>query len=256
MSTMVTANIVLTIGTERVRMAVSATTDDTDRRDILPVARSVCGMVVDLAIDQVKAEGKQITCKAGCGACCRQIVPISQVEARVIADLVAAMPEPRQTQIRERFARAKENLQASGHWQKLLDRSAWSQEEPQQFGLSYFGLGIPCPFLEEESCSIHPDRPITCREYLVTSSAEECAKPTKDTIQMVPLAKKVWPALAQFDGFDPGKKYLRWVPLIMALEWAETHPDTNESRPGTGLVQEFFEHLAGKKVPAYVPFST
>ena len=36
-------------------------------------------------------------------------------------------------------------------------------------GREYFQLGIPCPFLEEESCSIYHDRPITCREYLVTS---------------------------------------------------------------------------------------
>ncbi|HEY5241787.1 MAG TPA: YkgJ family cysteine cluster protein [Polyangiaceae bacterium] len=32
------------------------------------------------------------------------------------------------------------------------------------------GETVSCPFLEEESCSIHPDRPPICREYLVTSS--------------------------------------------------------------------------------------
>jgi Fe-S-cluster containining protein len=38
---------------------------------------------------------------------------------------------------------------------------------------------MPCPFLEDESCSIHPDRPLVCREYLVTSPAELCAGPRR-----------------------------------------------------------------------------
>jgi hypothetical protein len=33
----------------------------------------------------------------------------------------------------------------------------------------YFLQGVACPFLEAESCGIHPDRPLACREYLVTS---------------------------------------------------------------------------------------
>ena len=46
-----------------------------------------------------------------------------------------------------------------------------------------------CPFLEEESCSIHPDRPLVCREYLVTSPAELCAGPTQEGVTPVAVPK-------------------------------------------------------------------
>ena len=51
------------------------------------------GTVVGVAVEDAVAEGETISCKKGCGACCRQLVPISQVEARRIRDLVEAMPE-------------------------------------------------------------------------------------------------------------------------------------------------------------------
>ena len=42
-----------------------------------------------------RPRGVRVSCRAGCGACCRQLVPIAEAEARRIRDLVEAMPEPR-----------------------------------------------------------------------------------------------------------------------------------------------------------------
>src|SRR5436305_2819221 len=89
----------------------------------------------------------------------------------------------------------------------------------------YFNLGIDCPFLEDESCSIHPDRPLSCREYLVTSPAEHCTAPTRDTIRRVPTPGFAMTAFAILDGPPPVGKGCRWVPLVLALEWAEANPE-------------------------------
>src|SRR5262249_20241959 len=151
------------------------------------------------AVKAVEEKGKTISCKAGCGACCRQLVPISETEARRIADLVEELPEPRRAVVRQRFADARRRLEESGMLDKLLHHENWSDDAFRAIGIGYFNLGIPCPFLDDESCSIHPDRPITCREYLVTSPAENCAHPTATNIDWVPLAGKVWTALARFD---------------------------------------------------------
>ena len=50
-------------------------------------------------------------------------------------------------------------------------------------------MGVPCPFLEDESCSIHPERPLVCREYLVTSPAALCAGPTQEGVTPVAVPK-------------------------------------------------------------------
>ena len=71
------------------------------------------------------------------------------------------------------------------------------KEERTPLALSYFRLGIPCPFLEEESCSIHPDRPLSCREYLVTSAPIHCAEQAPDKVQGVRLDAMVSLVLRQ-----------------------------------------------------------
>jgi len=40
----------------------------------------------------------------GCGACCRQLVPITEIEARYLGELVEFLAQERQTEIRRRFA--------------------------------------------------------------------------------------------------------------------------------------------------------
>jgi Fe-S-cluster containining protein len=248
-SSTVRATVDLAVGEYRLQATVSVPAGPTSLRTMLPVVQSLADGLVSIGERAVQDKGKTVSCKKGCGACCRQLVPITEVEARRLADLVKEMPEPRRTQIQARFAEARRRLQESGMLQRLLHRTGWSGEEFQRIGLEYFYLGIPCPFLEEESCSIHPDRPITCREYLVTSPAENCCRPTARNIDWVPLAVKLWRELARFDKVEPGSPYLRWVPLILIPEWAEEHPDDLPPRPGPEWLRELFERLQAM-VPA------
>jgi len=39
------------------------------------------------------------------------------------------------------------------------------------------------------------------------------------------------------------------VPMTVAAEWADAHPDISMARPGTTLVRELFETLSGVKLP-------
>jgi hypothetical protein len=119
--------------------------------------------------------------------------------------------------------------------------------------LSYFRLGIACPFLEDESCSIHADRPVACREYLVTSPAEACAQPTPQTVRMIRLPLQVSHALGRIDeGGEPGSDR-RWVPLIVAPAWARAHPVVPAKRPGTDWIKRLVENLTGRDVPGPPP---
>ena len=187
-----TVDVELTIGDRRLNTKVTVPAGPTQLIDLLPIVDRVADAIVDSAVDEAAQQGRTVSCKKGCGACCRQLVPISEVEARQIRDLVAGFDEPRRSHVLARFAEARRRLEESGLLDKLLARAEWNEAVFMEIGMAYFHQGIACPFLEEESCSIHLDRPVTCREYLVTSPAANCACPTKDNIEMVALPTKVW----------------------------------------------------------------
>jgi Fe-S-cluster containining protein len=250
---LVTGNVDLKVGVYRLKANLTVPAGPTSLRMMLPVIQGFANGLVDVAVKSIEDKGKTISCKAGCGACCRQLVPISETEARAIAHLIETMPEQRRTEIRQRFAAARQRLQEAGLLDKLLQHDDWTDKEFRAMGLDYFHLGIPCPFLEDESCSIHPERPITCREYLVTSPAENCAAPTATSIDCVPLAGKVWTALARLDEAAPGARFLRWVPLILAPEWAAEHRDEQPPRPGPEWLNELFTKLTGREIRAETP---
>jgi Fe-S-cluster containining protein len=238
-----TADIALRVGDNQLKMKVTAPVGDVGLKALLPVMQQLSSHIVQIGEENVAEQGKTISCQKGCGACCRQIVPIAPVETHGIRDLVASMPEERRTEILSRFAAAKEKMIAAGMWQKMDDRANWPEADVIQVGLDYFALGVACPFLEEESCSIHLDRPMACREYLVTSPAVNCSNPSASSIEWVPIAGKVWPIASYVEQPNPTGRYLPWVPLIQALDFAETHEE-GPVRPGTEWVRDVFTRLA------------
>lgn len=239
----VTGRVRLRIAGEPVAVEVTVPAGPTPLGELLPVFQGLTDAVVDRAVARVEREGKTISCRAGCGACCRQLVPVSESEARVLARLVDALPEPRRTAVRGRFTDAVRRLGEAGVTERLRRAFEAGGETIREVGLAYFRAGVACPFLEEESCSIHPDRPLACREYLVTSPAENCAAPTADNIAMVPLSGK--PSAAVMTA-DRSATAAGWVPLVLALEWAPGHAAPGGTQPGPAVVQGVFARLAGE----------
>jgi len=229
------------------RTKVTVPAGPTRLRQMLPLVQAMSDRVVDATTQTLEAQGHNISCQKGCGACCRQLVPISETEARSIHDLIDQLPEPRRSEIRGRFAQARQRLQQEGMLESLLHPEQWTDETFVPLATRYFQLQIPCPFLEEESCSIHSERPVTCREYLVTSPAKNCSNPTPETILRVRLPVRVFNALARFD-VPPSRPFLEsWVPLIVAPEWADSNPDHSCPRPGPELVRELLQHMANQE---------
>ena len=71
-----------------------------------------------------------------------------------------------------------------------------------------------------------------------------CANPRND-IEGVELPTHVWTSVARLDPPRPGADAdsLRWVPLILALDWSESHPDEPPPRPGPELLRELIERI-------------
>ncbi|MCW5553363.1 MAG: YkgJ family cysteine cluster protein [Verrucomicrobiae bacterium] len=237
-----TATISLLVGGKKMQVRVTAPTGLVQPTGLLPQFESLADRFVATAVEAVEADRRRISCKRGCGACCRQLVPISGIEAQRLRELVNKMPERRRAEIVARFQSAKLRLENGGLLKRLLAPGTITNKELTQFGLEYFSQRIACPFLEEESCSIHPNRPLVCREYLVTSPPENCARPARDTVHRVKLPVQVSRAVRRLAGEGDG---VAWVPLILALDWAEAHLPQPPRRTGTEWVEVFFKALAG-----------
>jgi Fe-S-cluster containining protein len=218
--------------------------------ELLPLFQSMADSFAGLALKDAWAQGINVSCRKGCGVCCRQLVPISEIEAHQLLNLVNDMPEPRKSEIRARFDAGRQHLKNSGLLEKLLGPDRLQPEERTPFALNYFYQGIACPFLEEGSCSIYIDRPTPCREYLVTTAAENCARPSPEAVRCLEMPAEVSRAVRCL---NPEQNPQRWVALILALDWAETHPDGPPPRPGPEIVREVLCRLVGKEPPGNQP---
>jgi Fe-S-cluster containining protein len=252
----VTGNVVLRINGEPVEMELTVPAKPVKPQRMLPIFQQMSSAVVKLSVDSVEGEGGKISCKAGCGACCRQAVPISEVEAYQIAELVEAMPEPRRSVIKKRFDDALRHFISIRWFDDLTDLQDMAYENVPGFSpakytatiMKYMDQGIPCPFLEDEACSIHPDRPLVCREYLVTSPAEHCASPTAETIKKVPIIMRPSKAMLKV-GRTKNTEGLSSLMLIEAINFVERHPDEFEEKTGERWAADFFGQLTQTEIP-------
>jgi Fe-S-cluster containining protein len=239
----------VTIGVElaspdwKLKTTISAPAGPRRLIQLLPLANAMADAVTGMAEQALEKRGEKISCKKGCAACCRSMVPISEVEARRLRQLVEGLPDARRSRVLARYAEALRRLDEAGLLERLRAREQWSEPNNPKIQVDYFLQGIACPFLEDEACTIYRDRPATCREFLVTSPAEKCAEPTNEEVRIVKRPFHVMSALARFDT-GPEAERIRWVPLVLALEWAGEHPDISAPRPGPDLMCELFQHVA------------
>jgi len=221
-----TATLRLTIGELKVVHPITVPSAAVPATEIVPALQGLVNAVVAAA-----ETGKTISCRKGCGACCRQLVPISRTEGERLLQLIEAMPAARREALTRRFDAAAAAIEAAG----LKDRSDRTDRE---LSLAYFALRVPCPFLEDESCSIHAERPLVCREYVVTSPAELCAGPTQEGVTPVAVPK-VSPAARRLQDDEDD-----WFPLALLLDWARTRPRSTRRRAGPEWIQRFVERMS------------
>jgi Fe-S-cluster containining protein len=187
----------------------------------LPFLQALESRLSQSARDAATAAGRPVSCAKGCSACCRHLVAVSLVEARALAQLVSAMPQPRQDAIRRRFAAALTRLTDSGVLSRDyadLDPQFPLAELPQQrLAAAWFSLQVDCPFLEDESCSIYEDRPLVCREHQVTSPAAACSRLFREPVDRIESPVRLGAALARAAARLAGVS-TSMIPLLLSLD--------------------------------------
>jgi len=232
----------LAVSGEPMEIDVAVPTGPANLTTLLPVFQGLANAIVARGAARAEREGRAISCRAGCGICCRQPVPISEPEAHALAAVVEKMPEPRRSEVRARFAAIQQRLEETGLGAKMGGWLEGERDAVLKSALEYMRLGMACPFLEHESCSIYPDRPLICREYLVTNPPGNCANPGPENIERVEIAGRPSGALIYL-----GKRETEggWLLLVNALTFAAEHADAPAQHPAPAVVQTVFGRVAG-----------
>ena len=133
---LVTANVKLASSDWEMAFQVNVAEGSISVKELLPMAQNLSEGIVNATVREIEARGGRISCCKGCGACCRQLVPISETEARRIAELVESRPEPRRSQVRlasrtprnvwPRRACSKSFANQIAGIQKVIAHSAWN----------------------------------------------------------------------------------------------------------------------------------
>lgn len=222
----------------------------TNLTQLLPIIQSLENAIIDRVGEEAQEAGTPVSCRAGCGACCRQLVPVSFFEAEALTEWMKSLPEERRAELQQRFHHALLKLRDAGVIEKILDERWMTEEElTTQLAIDYFHAGVACPFLENENCSIHSIRPLSCREYLVTSPPALCDDPSVNQVAGVQLPLKLSRVLYLF-GQQMEQDRRGWIPLVFLLAWGRSGAKPGDYISGTG------EEVMGKFLERVVALSS
>ena len=195
--------------------------------ELAPPLFSLCDGIVGLAVAKAARSGHAVSCRPGCGVCCRQMVPVSIPEAFFIWHETLSPGCEHADFFTRQFGAAKFALERGGMWKKL--EVCASGEEQVEAAAHYWDLSVDCPFLKQGSCAIHPIRPCACREYNVLSDAEFCSQPLTAPIKRLTIHRKMTTALAKTAGRVLSRPPVL-IPLVMVPQWCGEHKALDEMR--------------------------
>lgn len=246
----ITGRVGLNLGGRPLELEMTVPAKPVKPQRMLPIFRQMTDSFVGMTEQAVEAAGGKISCQKGCAACCRQAIPLSEIEAYEISAAVEAMPEPRRAELKKRFETAWHHFADIGWFERLDASSKMSPKERDRMVVEYFDQKVDCPFLEDECCSIHQTRPLACREYMVTSPAENCWNLSAEAVRMVELPVKTSDTVRRIaNSPELNSNAANFVPLVLALEWARRKTDEFPEKTGERWMADFFTNLTKKEIP-------
>jgi Fe-S-cluster containining protein len=129
------------------------------------------------------ARNETITCSRGCTHCCHLFVGASIQEAEAIVYYLYKNEDKLEWFLytypgwRERVKESGDLFRKQPQENKRPDVNSNNPNRNKKVGdlASYARLHIPCPFLQDNNCSIYEVRPFVCAGLTVTSPPEWCA---------------------------------------------------------------------------------
>lgn len=214
---------------------------------IVPLMRRLGEGVQSLEEQRTVEAGQSISCRKGCAACCRMLIPVSPPEAFALHDLVHGLPDEQRRATLRKVADADKKLEQAGLLVPLTalaetDRPL-TDEDFEPLNRAYYALRMPCPFLQNEACSIYDDRPAACRDLLVTSPPELCDDMASNPVRPLPVSVRIGTALGLLWSDLVGEAP-RLIPLPLALDWVDRHRTEGRTEwKGTELLDKSLDKV-------------
>lgn len=217
---------------------LTVNTGPTRLAELVPSILAFAEGLIGLALREERKQGREISCRQGCTACCHYLIPLSVPEVFYLSDLLTPWPPNQQREVAGRFTNIVGQLQSRGLSTQMLNPDN-TNEQNFQLGKEYFQLGLPCPLLSDGSCLIYQGRPIACREYHVTTPAEWCSTPAENPVRSVKLPVAIPVVLARLCA-ELLDRPAQLIPLSCSMHWAQQNDEINQRTwPGRWLFEKF-----------------
>jgi Fe-S-cluster containining protein len=203
--------------------------------ELVPEAFKLADRIVHAGLERVAKLGSKVPCVKSCAICCHYMIRVSIPEAFYLYERLLECKRPWRDKIFERFRLIRETLMQNG-LDKALERDLVRESGDVSYDYRlhllsqrYFSLRLACPFLEDKVCSIYSWRPVTCRQYYVTSPASRCVDPFAKNVNRVSLPFNVADLLAQATADISGEPF-RMIAFPFAMKWADKNKERAKLR--------------------------
>ncbi len=215
--------------------------------DLVPLARMLSTKLVSVVKRNIAGHGDSMPCRPGCSRCCRYLVPVSIPEVLCLAqEITRAAPWKRLLMSESCLLTARCVLELTP--KTLLSDKFINEETPRMPGLKdvsdwYADMNLPCPFLLGNLCMIYDKRPLACREYLVTGSAQGCRPDSVNEARVVRAPVSILEALVQLTSELTGNG-IETIVLPFLCVWCQDNREYAEYKwPAAYLVRRFVSIL-------------
>jgi len=234
----------LSVADKKVPFRISITAKRAKLADIVPPARTIADKLILAFLETLAQNGQSISCRKGCSACCRYLIPLSVPEIFRFREELLAMPKDKGSRILKSCAVAAK---------RILDESSESLDadiitknnldQTDHLSKWYAGLKLPCPFLSEGLCELYEQRPLACRQHIVTGSSFFCHPDNRGKPDVIAMPVNVLEAVGQLTA-ELENSEIEALMLPLAFSWAQDNLRRAERTwPAVTMVKRFVEIL-------------
>jgi Fe-S-cluster containining protein len=226
---------------EPVHFQISVERKQAKLTDIVPTARAIAEKLSLAMVDKLRRNGTIVTCHKGCSSCCNYLVPLSVPEAFCLREEILAMPEEQARATMQLFLNSAIRILDSKFQESDLNELIHTNTPVQTDNLSewYAGLNLTCPFLSDGICTSYEQRPIACREHLVTGSALLCEAHRVNEPKVVKMPVNILECVCRLTA-ELEQSEIEAVMMPLALPWAQENLGRSERTwPAVTIVKHF-----------------
>jgi len=237
----------LEIAGKTIPFDINVTTEKATLADIVPLARKLASKLAITVRESIKEKGQSVPCRKGCCACCNSLIPMSVPEVFRMSEELLLMPTETSNRIlRDCIHTAEKILEKSRRTDCLKDFSKNGKPRISQINKWYGELKLTCPFLSEGLCILYEQRPLACREHIVTGTSNPCQKDHKCRPNVVQMPVSILETLGQLAG-ELEQSDVEAIMLPFSFAWVQDNIQRAERRwPAVEMVKRFIEILKQK----------